>query len=144
MAYRRIAVAHWALLIVKLEAPNSAMTEFSAAVDLTGWSRVEGMPGCWYGRLGRMNWRQAVISVERMLEIAALSSGVECEIPFVLHTGESAPHFGVVEAASNMGKSLKVTRRRVVTKRLPLATTRIQRVENVIPRIDHPTKKLPG
>lgn len=128
-------MATWALLVVKLEAPDPAMTEFTAAVDLTGWSRIEGMAGCWYGRLGRMNWRQAIINVERMLEIAALSSGVEREIPFVLHTGESAPHFGVVEAASNMGKTVKATRRRVVTKRLPLATTRIQRVE-------HPTKKV--
>jgi hypothetical protein len=128
-------VATWALLIVKLEAPNPVYTEFCAAVDLTGWSRIEGMPGAWYGRLGRMNWRQAVINVERMLEIAALSTGVECEIPFVLHTGESAPHFGTVEAASNIGKTVKATRRKVVTRRLPQTTTRIQRVEN-------PTKKI--
>jgi hypothetical protein len=131
------------MLIVKLEAPDPALTEFSAAVDLTGWSRIEGMPGCWYGRLVRLNWRQAVINVERMLEIAALSSGVECEIPFVLHTGESAPHFGVVESASNIGKNMKTTRRRVMTKRLPLSTTRIQRVESPIRPVDHPTKKLP-
>ena len=134
---RRLNVsATWAMLVVKLDAPNPAATEFSAAVDMTGWSRIEGMPGCWYGRLGRMNWRQAVINVERMLEIAALTSGIECEIPFVLHTGESAPHSGVVEAASDIGRA-RTTRRRVKTRQLPLSTTRIQPVE-------HPTKKLPG
>lgn len=129
-------MANWALLIVKLDTQPSLREEFSAAVDMTGWSRIDEMPGCWYGRLGRMNWRQAVINVERMLEIAALTAGVDCEIPFVLHTGESAPHFGRVEAAGDMAKTIKPTRRKVMTKRLPATTTRIRPVEN-------PTKKLP-
>lgn len=102
---------------------------------MTGWSRIEGMEGCWYGRLGRTNWRQALLNVERMLEIAALTSGVECEIPFVLHTGESAPHFGRVEAAGELTKTIKPARRKVYTKRLPFETKRVRRPEN-------PTKKL--
>jgi hypothetical protein len=70
-----------------------------------------------------------------MLEIAALTSGVECEIPFVLHTGESAPHFGRVEAAGELTKAIKPARRKVYTKRLPFETKRVRRPEN-------PTKKL--
>ncbi|MCG3182848.1 MAG: hypothetical protein ICCCNLDF_00919 [Planctomycetes bacterium] len=127
--------ANWALLVIQFDAPEPARTEFFAAVDLTGWSRIEGMDGCWYGRLGRMNWRQALLNVERMLEIAALTSGVESEIPFVLHTGESAPHFGKVEAAGSVGKTVKPVRRKVMTKRLPAETKRIRKPE-------HPTKKV--
>ncbi|MCZ7606222.1 MAG: hypothetical protein M5U25_09135 [Planctomycetota bacterium] len=127
--------ANWALLVIQFDAPEPARTEFFAAVDLTGWSRIEGMQGCWYGRLGRTNWRQALLNVERMLEIAALTSGVECEIPFVLHTGESAPHAGKVEAATEIASSIKPLRRKVYTKRLPVETKRVRKPE-------HPTKKL--
>ncbi|MCB9895155.1 MAG: hypothetical protein H6839_11945 [Planctomycetes bacterium] len=128
--------ANWAMLVIQLDAPDPARTEFFAAIELTGWTRIEGMEGCWYGRLGRMNWRQALLNVERMLEIAALSSNVECEIPFVVHTGESAPHFGKVEAVGDLGKTVKPMRRKVYTKRLPVETQRIRKPE-------HPTEKLP-
>ncbi|MCB9935420.1 MAG: hypothetical protein H6840_06985 [Planctomycetes bacterium] len=127
--------ATWALLVVQLDAADPQRTEFCAAVDLTGWSRIEGMEGCWYGRLGRMNWRQAIANVERMLEIAALTSNVDSEIPFVVHTGESAPHFGRVEAAGDLTKTVRPMRRKVMTKRLPVETQRIRKP-------DVPTKKL--
>ncbi|MBZ0135229.1 MAG: hypothetical protein K8I27_02510 [Planctomycetes bacterium] len=122
-------MATWVLLVVDLDGPEPARTEFFAAIDMTGWTRIEDMKGCWYGRLGRMNWRQAIIAVERMLEIAALSSGIEREVPFVIHTGESAPHFGRVEAAGDMAKTVKQNRRKVYTKRLPTATKRIREPE---------------
>lgn len=126
----------WALLAIQFEAPETSRSEFFAAVDLTGWSRVEGMEGCWYGRMGRMNWRQALLNVERMLEIAALTSSVEGEIRFVLHTGESAPHVGTVEAVGDTAKTIRPLRRKVLTKRLPVETQRIRKP-------DVPTKKLP-
>lgn len=128
-------MATWVLLVVDVEGPEPAMTEFSAAIDMTGWTRIEGMKGCWYGRMGRLNWRQAIIAVERMLEIAALTSRIEREVPFVVHTGESAPHRGTIEAADNMAKSLR-PKRKVYTKRLPTETKGIRPPE-------HPTTRLP-
>lgn len=128
-------MATWAMLVVKLEAPEPARTEFFAAIDLTGWTRIEEMEGCWYGRMGRMNWRQVVINVERMLEIAALTTSVESEIPFVIHTGESAPHFGKVEGLPDIAKTVKPKRRKVYTKRLPIETKRIREPKD-------PTEKL--
>lgn len=128
-------MATWAMLIVRLEAPEPAHTEFNAAIDLTGWTRIEGMPGCWYGRMGRMNWRQVILNVERMLEIAALTTNVESEIPFVIHTGESAPYFGKVEHAGEINKTVRPLRRKVYTKRLPTETKPIREPKD-------PTKKL--
>ena len=128
-------MATWAMLVVHLEAQEPARTEFLAAVDLTGWTRIEEMPSCWYGRMGRMNWRQVITNVERMLEIAALTTSIESEIPFVIHTGENAPHFGKVEGMADIAKTVKPKRRHVYTKRLPTDTKRIREPQE-------PTRKL--
>ncbi|HID49379.1 MAG TPA: efflux RND transporter permease subunit, partial [Chromatiales bacterium] len=59
LAYRRGVVTTALLLFAgALSLVPFLGTEFFAAIDMTGWTRIEDMTGCWYGRLGRMNWVQ--------------------------------------------------------------------------------------
>lgn len=127
-------MGNWALLTYKLDAPDPERTEFEASIELTGWQRVDGVESSWYGRTGRMNWRQVLVLVENMLEIAALQSDITSDIPFVIHTGDSPPHVGVARALDPVKKRTEGFRTRHRTKPVPAATKKIKPLT--------PTKKL--